>query len=186
LCVGVKARKIPFYEQLYEQPGGNMNALDPIDELVARSKDHRELRRFHGFHTAHPEVLDFLVAEIRLRIESGFPAFSFHSLWEYARWQLEMVKGPGATFRLNDHSVPYYARAITIIFPEFNGRAEFRHSTADDVFGTRLEPLSHRRVKNYSRRLEWADGTPIELGWRPRALHAPTRPAKRRHTIHRP
>jgi hypothetical protein len=163
-----------------------MNAVtDPIDELVARSKDHRELRRFHEFHKAHPEVLDFLVAEIRLRIDSGFPAFSYHSLWEYCRWKLEMDKGPGATFLMNDHSTPYYARAITILHPEFNGRAEFRQSTPDEVFGTRLEPIPKPRAKNYSRRLQWADGTPIESGWRPQTPHVATRPGNRRRTIHK-
>lgn len=161
-----------------------MSAVDPIDELVARSKDHRELKRFHEFHRAHPEVLDFLVAEIRIRLAAGFSAFSFHSLWEYARWKLEMAKGPGTTFLLNDHSVPYYARAITILYPEFNGRAELRRSNADEVFGTRLEPLQTVRAI-YSRRLQWGDGTAIEAGWRPTTPHTPVRPAKRRRTIQR-
>ena len=49
--------------------------MDAIDELVARSENHRELRAFHQFHRAHPEVLDFLVQEIRLRLD-GFDAFS--------------------------------------------------------------------------------------------------------------
>ena len=71
--------------------------MDAIDELVARSENHRELRAFHQFHKAHPEVLDFLVQEIRLRLDS-FDAFSYHSLWQYARWKLELEKGPGDTF----------------------------------------------------------------------------------------
>ncbi len=57
---------------------------DAIDELVARSKRHPELRAFHKFHRRHPEVLDFLVHEIQLRIDHGFAAFSYRSLWEYA------------------------------------------------------------------------------------------------------
>jgi hypothetical protein len=52
--------------------------IDAIDELVARSQDDRELRAFHQFHKAHPEVLDFLVHEIRLRLDR-FDAFSYHS-----------------------------------------------------------------------------------------------------------
>jgi hypothetical protein len=106
--------------------------MDAIDELVTRSKDCRELREFHTAHRAHPELLDFLVLEIRLRLEHGFTAFSYGSLWEYARWQLEKAKGPGDTFLMNDHAGPFYARAITILHPEFNGRAEFRRSLAPE------------------------------------------------------
>jgi hypothetical protein len=162
-----------------------MTTLDPIDELVARSKDHRELRRFHEFHKAHPEVLDFLVAEIRLRIESGMPAFSFHSLWDYCRWKLEMRMTPGQTYMMNDHSAPFYGRAITILHPEFNGLAEFRRSNADEAFGTRIEPTPTHRPKGYARRLQWADGTTIEAGWRPQTPHVAKRPTNRRRSIHK-
>ena len=142
--------------------------IDAIDELVARSKDHRELRAFHQFHKAQPEVLDFLTSEIQKRIEHGFEAFSYHSLWQYARWKLEMQRGPSETFLMNDHAAPFYARAITILHPEFNGRCEFRKSKADAIFGTRIEPAPDKRPKNYARRLQWAGGTAIENGWRPK------------------
>jgi hypothetical protein len=158
--------------------------VDPIDELVARSKDHHELRRFHQLHKARPEVLDFLVSEIKLRLDKGFAAFSYHSLWEYARWKLEMDMGPGATFLMNDHAAPFYARAITILHPEFNGLTEFRQSTADKVFGTRIEPVPEKRPKNYARRLQWSDGTPIESGWRPKNPHVATQPLNRKPDIH--
>ena len=144
--------------------------IDAIDELVARSQNHRELRAFHQFHRKHPEVLDFLVQEIRLRLDR-FEAFSYHSLWQYARWKLELEKGPGDTFLMNDHAAPFYARAITVLHPEFNGRAEFRKSKADPIFGLRIEPVPEKRPKNYARRLQWADGTAIENGWRPSHPH---------------
>jgi hypothetical protein len=141
---------------------------DAIDELVARSKSHRELQAFHDFHRKHPEVLDFLVQEIRFRIDHGFMSFSFHSLWDYARWKLEMRAGPGDAFAMNDHAAPFYSRAITILHPEFNGLAEFRRCRADEVFGTDFAPLpKHRRRQ----RLMWADGTPLEKGWRPEHPH---------------
>lgn len=158
--------------------------IGAIDELVARSIDHPELRKFHDIHKSHPEVLDFLVAEIRLRIKSGLASFSYHSLWEYARWKLEMDMGPGSTFLMNDHAAPYYARAITILHPEFNGRAEFRTSTADRVFGTEVEPVPEKRPKNYARRLQWIGGVHIGEGWRPLTPHLGTRPANRRADIH--
>ena len=157
---------------------------DAIDELVARSKDHRELRAFHAFHKRHPEVLDFLVHEIQLRIDHGFTAFSYHSLWQYARWKLEMQAGPGDTFLMNDHAAPFYGRAITILHPEFNGRVEFRTSKADAIFGTEIEPVPDKRPKNYARRLQWANGAAIENGWRPRHPHAINHAATRKPDIH--
>jgi hypothetical protein len=158
---------------------------DAIDELVARSKNHRELRAFHEFHKKHPEVLDFLTQEIRLRLAHGFTAFSYHSLWQYARWKLELEKGPTDTFKMNDHAAPFYARAITVLHPvEFNGRAAFRKSKADAIFGTRIEPAPDKRPKNYARRLQWADGTTIENGWRPKNPHVINHAANRKADIH--
>jgi len=157
--------------------------IDAIDELVARSKDHRELRAFHEFHRRHPEVLDFLVQEIRLRL-SRFDAFSYHSLWQYARWKLELEKGPGDTFLMNDHAAPFYARSITVLHPEFNGRAEFRKSKADAILGLRIEPVPDKRPKNYARRLQWADGTAIEDGWRPTIPHVVNHAVNLKADIH--
>jgi hypothetical protein len=157
--------------------------IDPIDELVARSKNCRELCDFHAFHTKHPEVLDFLVQEIQLRLES-FDAFSYHSLWEYARWKLEMENGPGDTFLMNDHAAPFYSRAITILHPEFNGRAEFRPSKADEVFGTAIGPAPKNRPKHYARRLQWKDGTPLSDGWQPTTPHTINHAAQRKPDIH--
>jgi len=145
--------------------------MDAIGELVARSKDHREMRAFHELHKTHPELLDFLVIEIRLRIGRGFVAFSYHNLWEYARWKLEMEMGPTHTFLMNDHAAPFYARAITILHPEFNGRAEFRKSRADSLFGTEVEPAPDKRPRNYARHLRWASGITLEGGWRPSVPH---------------
>jgi hypothetical protein len=145
--------------------------IDAIDELVSRSKNCRELRDFHEAHRDHPELLDFLVREIQLRLDAGFTAFSYNSLWEYARWKIDMEKGPEQTFMMNDHDAPFYGRAITILHPEFNGSVEFREAKADEVFGLRIEPVPEKRPKNYARRLQWADGTSLEKGWRPTVPH---------------
>jgi hypothetical protein len=144
---------------------------DAIDELVARANSSdKKLAQFHKFHRAHPEVLDFLVLEIHRRLER-FTAFSYHSLWQYARWKLEMEKQEGDTFLMNDHVAPFYARAITILHPEFNGRAEFRQAKADEIFGLQIEPAPKKRPKNYACKLQWADGTSLEHGWRPSVPH---------------
>jgi hypothetical protein len=163
---------------------GRLIAPDAIDELAARSKDCPELRAFHEFHKAHPEVLDFLVEEIQLRIDKGFTAYSNRSLWEYARWTLEMERGPGETFLMNDHAGIMYSRAIIILHPEFSGRAEFRKAKADSILGTQIEPTPEKRPKNYARRLQWADGTAIEDGWRPSHPHVPNHAANRKPHIH--
>ena len=112
--------------------------MDAIDELVARSQDCKEVRRFHEFHRNYPEMLDFLVEEIRLRFHQGFTTFSHHTLWEHARWKLEMEKGPGNAFLMDDRCAPYYARAISILHPEFDGLAKFNKSKAAALLGTQI------------------------------------------------
>lgn len=156
--------------------------MDAIDQLIARSKPHRELQIFHDFHRANPHVLDFLVQEIQLRLGSGFEAFSFGSLWDYARWKLDEPHRT-ATYKMNDHLAAFYGRAILILHPEFNGRAECRKTHADEIFGLRLEPLARRR-KGYARRLEWKDGTSLESGWRPSMPHIVRHHAATKTDIH--
>jgi hypothetical protein len=157
---------------------------DAIMELAARSKDHRELRRFREFHQAHPEVLDFLVAEIRLRIERVGGAFSFHSLWDYCRWKIELEQRPTDTYKMNDHAAPFYARAIVILHPDLNGKCEFRKCRTDEILGTDIAPMTANRPGDYSRRLCWADGTALEDGWRPSHPHVIQHAPRRRPDIH--
>jgi hypothetical protein len=156
---------------------------DQIDELVARSQDCPELRKFHAFHKKHPEILDFIVEEIFLRIDRGSSEFSFNSLWNYARWQVECERGQGgATFSMNDHYVPFYGRGIVILHSEFNGLAEFRPSVADQAFGIEIAP--QKRPEDYARRLRWSDGKVIEDGWRPSTPHVITHTANRKPSVH--
>ncbi|MEG9435305.1 hypothetical protein JAO29_03900 [Edaphobacter sp. HDX4] len=155
--------------------------MDAIDELVARCKPHRELRAFHDFHKQHPEILDFLIEEIGNRFNSGQKSFSFASLWHYCRWKIVIGQDPG-TFKMNDHLTPFYARAIVILRPSFNGWAELRHTKPNEVFGLELEPVKHPDF--YARRVTWADGTALEDGWRPSVEHIVTRAAIVRPDIH--
>jgi hypothetical protein len=157
--------------------------IDAIDERVARSKDHKELRAFHAFHRANPQILDFLVTEIRLRIDAGFGEFSIASLWHYCRWKLQLRTGPSTTYAMNDHLGPLYGRAIAILHTDLNGRAEMRSPCiADEIFGTRVG--NDKRPGDYARRLEWADGTALEHGWRPSIPHAIRHAANRKPDIH--
>jgi len=152
---------------------------DAIDELVARSRDDKGLQEFHAFHRAHPDVLDFLVEEIELRIKKGLPTISYNSLWAYARGKMAPKIEASGDYKMNDHKVPFYGRSITILHPEFNGLAEFRPSLADDCFGTTIEPTGAGRRS----RLVWADGTAIESGWRPTVPHT-LRAVARKPDIH--
>jgi hypothetical protein len=113
--------------------------MDTIDELVARSKDCKEVRRFHQFHRSHPEILDILVEEIRLRFNRGFAAFSYHRLWEYVRWKLEMERGPDDLLMMDDRCASLYACAIAILHPEFDGLAEFNKDKAYRILRTQVE-----------------------------------------------
>jgi hypothetical protein len=121
--------------------------MDAIDELVARSPDCREVRGFHEFHRKHPEVLDFLVEEIRSRFNRGFTSFSYRTLWEYTRWKLEMEKGPGDSFLMNDHCAPLYACAIAILHPEFDGLAAFSKDKTDAVLRTQIGATAQETTK---------------------------------------
>jgi hypothetical protein len=132
-----------------------------VEELIAESTNCRDLRDFQQFHARHPEVLEFLLEAIKERTARGFTAYSCGNLWEYARWKLDIQKGPQDTFKLNDKLEPFYARAIVITHPEYNGMQEFRKAKADRVFGVQLEPVPKKRPKNYARRLQWADGTAL-------------------------
>jgi hypothetical protein len=111
---------------------------DAVDELVAHSQDGREMRPFHEFHRKHPEVLDLLIEEIHLRFGRGFTAFSYHRLWHYASWKLEMAKEPSDTFLMNDNYALFYARAIAISHPEFDGLARFGNGKSAVVRETRI------------------------------------------------
>lgn len=156
--------------------------MDAIQELVARSKPHKRLEQFREFHAQHPELFDFLVAEIQTLIDHGHEAFSFASLWNYARWKMFLAKGTN-TFKLDDYLLRWYGRAIVIIHDEFNGLAEFRGETDADIsFGTRIEGKKAPGV--YARRLIWADGMALSEGWRPSIPHVVVHQPGTRPDVH--
>ncbi len=153
-----------------------------VEELCQRSGTHPELEKFRVFHRQHPEVLDFLVTEYRVLLKHKRQAFSFQSLFEYTRWKI-VLRRTTATFKLNDHLAPWYGRIITILHPEeVNGLVCFRTSVADAVLGVQLAPAKQKG--SYARALQWADGTPLELGWRPQNPHVVKHAAKRRPDTH--
>lgn len=163
--------------------------MDAVDELIAYRKQFGRLspmlRRVYRFHKANPQVLDFLVSEMRVDLENGWRRTSLGSLWHYARWVLTRKNRiPGESFVMSNNLFPHYGRIIVILHPELNGSFEMAKSKADADLGTMLEPASKNHERGYIRRLLWADGTPIEHGWRPTVPHEP-KPVNRRERVRR-
>jgi hypothetical protein len=69
------------------------------------------------------------------------------------------------------------------LHPELNGFFAMAKSAADADLGTMLEPGKNLEP-GHARRLLWADGTPIERGWRPTIQHEP-KPVQRRERVRR-
>jgi hypothetical protein len=162
--------------------------MDAIDELIEYRKPHgisEMLGRVYRFHQTNPQVLDFLVQELREVRESGWTKTSVGSLWHHARWVLtQKYRAPGETFDMSNNFFPHYERIIAILHPDLNGFYEMMKAKADDDLGTRLEPAPKDHPKGYVRRLLWADGTAIENGWRPSTPHVPA-PVARRPRVQR-
>ena len=162
-----------------------MNALT---EFLDYRKPHGVspmLNRAYRFHRKNPEVLDFLVRELRAARSSEWKRTSLGSLWHYMRWTLvKKRRVVGETFVVTQNLSAYYSRFLVILHPDFNGFFGMAKSQADADLGTMLEPPSKNHESGYIRRLLWADGTAIENGWRPTAPHEP-QPVKRRKPVRR-
>jgi hypothetical protein len=161
---------------------------DAIDELITYRKQNGRLspmlRRVRRFHKANPQVLDFLVSEMRVDQENGWTRTSLGSLWHYARWVLTRKHHvPGESFVMSNNLFPHYGRIIAILHPELNGFFGMAKSKADTDLGTMLEPGKNLEP-GHARRLLWADGTPLDSGWRPTTPHEP-QPVGRRERVRR-
>jgi hypothetical protein len=169
--------------------------MDAVNELLQHIKNTRglssHLKRLERFHNANSVVLDLIVQELYDVRCMGWPAASVKSIWEYARWVLTKKRATGEPFAMNDIFQSYYARIIVILHPDLNGFFEMREPQKpnrkergpDAEIGTKLEPAKSR-TKDYGRCLLWADGTPIERGWRPSTPHEP-KPVSRRERVRR-
>jgi hypothetical protein len=60
--------------------------------------------------------------------------------------------------------MPHYSRVAIILCPEFNGFYRLKKANADHDFGLTIAPGTS---DGSLRRLAWADGVPLENGWRP-------------------
>jgi hypothetical protein len=118
--------------------------MDAIDELITYRKQTGSispmLRRIHRFHRTNPQVLDFLVSEMRVDKENGWTRTSLGSLWHYARWVLTRKhRAPGESFVMSNNLFPHYERIIAILHPDLNGFFGMAKSAADTDLGTTLE-----------------------------------------------
>jgi hypothetical protein len=162
--------------------------IDAVDELIAYRKQNGRLspmlKRVRRFHRANPQVLDFLVLEMRVDRENGWTRTSLGSLWHYARWVLTRKHHvPGESFVMSNNLFPHFGRIIAILHPELIGFFAMAKSKADADLGTVLEPVKNQKP-GYIRHLQWADGTAIENGWRPTIPHEP-KPVGRRERVRR-
>jgi hypothetical protein len=169
--------------------------IDAVDELLQHIQDTRglspRLKRLGQFHRDNRVVLDLIVRELYDVRSMGWPCASVKSIWEYARWVLTKKKATGEPFAMNDVFQSYYARIIAILHPSLNGFFEMREPNQpgrkergpDAEMGTKLESAKSR-TKDYGRRLQWADETAIESGWRPTIPHEP-KPVHRRERVKR-
>jgi hypothetical protein len=163
---------------------------DALNELVEYRGQYGlspMLKRLQTFHNANPEVLDFLVQELREVRASGWRKTSVGSLWHHARWVLtQTYRAPGETFVMSNNFFPHYERVIVILHPDMNGFFEMAKSKADEDFGTRLETATKNPKPGHIRRLLWADGRAIEDGWRPTIQHEPKPVARRERVTRKP
>jgi hypothetical protein len=169
--------------------------IDAVNELLQHIQGTRglspRLKRLEKFHNANRDVLDFIVQELYDVRAMGWEGASVISLWEYARWVIRKTKVVGDPFAMNNNFRSYYARIIAILHPDLNGFFEMREPNKperkdhapDAEMGTKMEDAKSR-TRDYGRRLLWADGTPIEHGWRPTTPHEP-KPVPRRERVRR-
>lgn len=163
--------------------------MDAVTELIEFRRQHGRIsrlgERFFHVHKLNPEILDFFVQELITLRDNGWPRTSFGSLWHHARWVLTVKhRAPGETFAMSQNLACHFARAIVILHPEFNGFYAMETAQADSDFGVRIEPFSRQPV-GYVRKLQWADGTAIEDGWRPATPHIIAAPVARRKPVKR-
>jgi hypothetical protein len=160
-----------------------------VDELMQHCKQNgfrrsSELTRFYRFHRRNTALLDFLLQELLTLRQNQWPTTSFEMLWHHARWVLTYFnRVPGETFRVGQNLMPHYSRLVIILFPEFNGFYRLKVAKADKDFGLRIAP--GKNAGDF-RCLVWADGTPIESGWRPSVPYIiPKNPVPRRPPVRR-
>jgi hypothetical protein len=162
--------------------------MTAVDELMQHCKlsglrRSRLTSRFYRFHRRNPHLLDFLLQELRVARENDWQTTSFEMLWHHARWVLTYSRVPGETFAVCQNLMPHFSRLAIILFPEFNAFYRLKKAHADADFGVRIETCKNGHGL---RRLVWADGTPIENGWRPSTPHViPTNPIPRRAPVRR-
>jgi hypothetical protein len=160
--------------------------MTAVDELMQHCRQiglrrSRLMSRFYRFHRKNPTLLDFLLQELVTLAQNNWPTTSFEMLWHHARWVLTYRRVSGESFSVCQNLMPHYSRLAIILFPEFNSFYRLKSAKADKDFGVRIAPTKNGEE---FRRLEWADGTPIESGWKPSASYvSPSNSVPRRAPV---
>jgi len=111
------------------------------------------VRSFCEHVSAHPKLLDQLVAVVDLRLDTNDGAASFQEAAEHVRWE-ERVHIPNVL-------IPMYARYAVFSYPRLNGMIQFVKSPiTDGALGTRIAEC--KLPGEYARRLQWADDLDLQ------------------------
>ena len=131
-----------------------------IDNLIrfAKSTKHdKALLEFREHYDANPELVPFLVRQLRKQIRK-FGWGCFDLAWAVAFMELDTPGGP--EFKLCARLKTWYNRGILCTHPRLmNGRLEVHKAAPDEAFG--LSICETKLPDEYGRRLQWADGSPL-------------------------
>jgi hypothetical protein len=89
--------------------------------------------RFEEFHKANPHVYSTLVwLAKQWRRRTGGRKLGIKTLYERARWELQLDTNDPDALKLNNNWTAFYARLIMLQEPDLAGTFDLRSSAADE------------------------------------------------------
>jgi hypothetical protein len=108
-----------------------MDLYDPDWELPYQSKLEKA---FWDFHRAYPEVYKTLVYHAREWKKAGYDHLGIKTLFERARWTINLAKQNDG-MKLNNNHTAFYARLIEAQEHDLHGFFRFRQQRIQASFG---------------------------------------------------
>ena len=81
--------------------------------------------RFQEFHYDNPEVYTMFKHFAFKAMDSGRRKYSARAIMERLRWELN-IQTKSEDYKINDHTIPHYARMFLRDFPDHEGFFETR------------------------------------------------------------